>query len=131
VLGDGEQHDDSDAASRQAKAISQAAWATAVAVILLHLVFAVFVVPVFQNMFASVSLSLPQPTRAIMQLSARGILGRVYLLIDLLVLLLWFRLLRPTWGRFVLGLALPYVVITVVSIIAMFLPLFDMMNAVR
>jgi hypothetical protein len=131
VLGEGEERDDSDDSAGRAKTIANAAWATAVVVILGHLLFAMFMVPVFRNMFASVSLSLPQPTRAIMQLSARGLLGPAYILLDVLVVVLWLRLSRLTWGRFLLGVALPYVVITVGSIIALYLPIFDMIHAVQ
>ena len=131
VLDEEELQVDSEQASERAKKISIAAWATALAFILAHVAFALFVVPVFRNMFASVDLALPQPTRAIMLLSARRILTIAYVLLDWLVLLLWFRLSRRTWGRFWLGLALPYVVISMGSIIAVYLPIFDMIIAVQ
>ncbi len=100
-------------------------------VIVCHLIVALSVVPVFENMYSSVNLSLPAPTRTLMDLSRRHLLAPAYVALDASVLLLWFRFGRPTWNQlwFVLGSILA--AITFLSVKAIYLPIADMVKAVQ
>jgi uncharacterized membrane protein YhaH (DUF805 family) len=113
-----------------ARVVSRVALVGAVALMLYHVIFARSMAPVFANMFASVNLALPAPTEAVIALSRIGLLAPALILLDATVLLLWFRYARPTWPRlFLLAAALGAV--TGASVVAMYLPIFDMINEVQ
>lgn len=114
-----------------AKQVTRAALFFTGVAIVCHLILALTVFPVFENMFSSVNLSLPEPTRVLMDLSRRHLLAPAYVALDASVPLLWFRFGRPTWNQlwFVLGSILA--AITIISIKAAYQPIVDMMNAVK
>jgi len=114
-----------------AKQVTRAALFTAGVVIVCHVIFALTVVPVFERMFSSVDLSLADPTRSLIELSHRHLLAPAYIAVDASVLLLWFRFGRPTWNQLWFIVGSIYAAITIVSVMAMYQPFTEMINAVQ
>jgi len=114
-----------------ARSVTTIAFGVGIMLIAAHIIFALFVVPVFENMFASVNLFLPEPTRTMMALSRGRLLAPSYLALDATVLLLWFRFGRPTWVQLFLVLGAVFAVITIGSVVTIYLPIMGMINAVQ
>ena len=99
--------------------------------IVAHVLVALFVVPVFSNMFASVELSLPEPTRTLIALSRARLLAPAFIALDATVLLLWYRIGRPTWVQLFLVVGTIFVLIAGATATTLYLPIHDMINAVQ
>ena len=114
-----------------ARSVTTIALGAGLMLLVAHVVFALLVVPVFENMFASVNLALPEPTRTMMALSRSHLLAPSYIALDATVLLLWFRFGRPTSVQLFLVLGAAFALITVGSVATMYLPIMNMINAVQ
>lgn len=117
--------------ARQFRIVAVIAAVVALPFVLSHLTFSVGLIPTFEAMFEDMGGELPASTRLLVDLSHNGVLSLLFLLVDVGVFALMYRLARRYWIGLLFVPVPIYLGMTSLLIPVLYMPMFNVISLVE